>query len=178
VACALIIDSVRADGESMKRDLERWSVQAFIAPPRTKISDLLVPFVPDLIVVDPQPGSLSGLIKAVRDRFPRARIVVTASSPSYAECVWALKLGADDYHPKPIPAADIVLAGSNPSNQAAPGRLLSVAEVEREYLSRVVAMCGGNRSEAARRLGMHRYVLQRKLAKTSFRVERAGGASG
>ncbi|MCH2487965.1 MAG: helix-turn-helix domain-containing protein, partial [Erythrobacter sp.] len=36
---------------------------------------------------------------------------------------------------------------------------------EREYIEYVLAECGGNISEAARRLGLHRQSLQRKLRK-------------
>jgi two-component system response regulator RegA len=41
----------------------------------------------------------------------------------------------------------------------------SLARVEWEHINRVLADSGGNISEAARRLGMHRRSLQRKLAK-------------
>jgi two-component system response regulator RegA len=37
--------------------------------------------------------------------------------------------------------------------------------VEWEHINRVLADCAGNVSEAARRLGIHRRSLQRKLAK-------------
>ncbi|MEQ1729449.1 MAG: helix-turn-helix domain-containing protein, partial [Vicinamibacterales bacterium] len=40
-----------------------------------------------------------------------------------------------------------------------------LARVEWEHLQRVLTDCGGNISEAARELGMHRKSLQRKLAK-------------
>jgi two-component system response regulator RegA len=39
------------------------------------------------------------------------------------------------------------------------------ARVEWEHIQRVLADSGGNISEAARRLGVHRRSLQRKLAK-------------
>ncbi len=41
----------------------------------------------------------------------------------------------------------------------------SLARVEWEHIQRVLADCGGNISEAARRLGLHRRSLQRKLQK-------------
>ncbi len=41
----------------------------------------------------------------------------------------------------------------------------SLARHEREYIEYVLAECGGNISEAARRLGLHRQSLQRKLRK-------------
>ena len=41
----------------------------------------------------------------------------------------------------------------------------SLARAEWEHIHRVLADCGGNISEAARRLGIHRRSLQRKLQK-------------
>jgi len=40
-----------------------------------------------------------------------------------------------------------------------------LARVEWEHIQRVLADCGGNVSQAARLLGIHRRSLQRKLAK-------------
>ena len=48
---------------------------------------------------------------------------------------------------------------------AMPKSLPSLARVEWEYLNRVLIEVEGNVSEAARRLGLHRRSLQRKLAK-------------
>jgi len=48
-----------------------------------------------------------------------------------------------------------------PSDYAAP----SLARAEWEHISRVLSDCGGTISEAARRLGLHRRSLQRKLQK-------------
>jgi two-component system response regulator RegA len=42
---------------------------------------------------------------------------------------------------------------------------LSVARLEWEHIQKVLAECQGNISETARRLGMHRRTLQRKLNK-------------
>ncbi len=41
----------------------------------------------------------------------------------------------------------------------------SLARVEWEHIQRVLSDCGGNVSEAARELSMHRRSLQRKLGK-------------
>jgi hypothetical protein len=42
-------------------------------------------------------------------------------------------------------------------------KTLSVNRLEWEHIQRVLTECGGNVSAAARRLGMHRRTLQRKL---------------
>ena len=41
----------------------------------------------------------------------------------------------------------------------------SLARVEYEHIQRILVECGGNISEATRRLGIHRRSLQRKLSK-------------
>jgi two-component system response regulator RegA len=42
---------------------------------------------------------------------------------------------------------------------------MSLDRLEWEHINRVLLECGGNVSEAARRLGLHRRTLQRKLSK-------------
>lgn len=52
------------------------------------------------------------------------------------------------------------LALRAPSSEA---ELWSLARAEDEHIQRVLAACQGNKSEAARRLGITRRTLQRKL---------------
>jgi Nif-specific regulatory protein len=58
----------------------------------------------------------------------------------------------------PLPVASSPAA---PAPGYAPGTPL--AEVEQDHIRRTVAACGGNRTEAARRLGIGRNTLLRKL---------------
>ena len=89
---------------------------------------------------------------------------------SIATAVEAMKLGATHYLAKPADA-DEILAALGRSGDAAgrpptptPARP-SLARAEWEHIHRVLADCGGNVSEAARRLGIHRRSLQRKLSR-------------
>jgi ActR/RegA family two-component response regulator len=52
-----------------------------------------------------------------------------------------------------------------PSGLKLPATVPSLARVEWEHMQRVISDCGGNLSQAARLLGIHRRSLQRKLAK-------------
>lgn len=81
--------------------------------------------------------------------------------------VESVKLGAATYLTKPVDA-DQILAAFN--GETTPGAGLgfavpSLARVEWEHIQRVMADCGGNLSQAARALGIHRRSLQRKLSK-------------
>jgi len=68
-----------------------------------------------------------------------------------------------------VPAAEIGTGlGSRNAIDAVPpeaGAGASLRWLEWSHIQRVLADCGGNISAAARRLGMHRRSLQRKLAK-------------
>jgi two-component system, response regulator RegA len=128
---------------------------------------------PQLAVVDLRMPGRSGL-ELVRDliaRDPAIRVLVLSGFGSIATAVDAVKLGAVNFLPKPADADDI-LAAFERSDVALPveatgdaGGSPSLARVEWEHIHRVLADCDGNISEAARRLGIHRRSLQRKLRK-------------
>jgi two-component system response regulator RegA len=126
---------------------------------------------PQLAVVDLKMPGHSGL-ELVRDLLavdPTTRIVVLTGYGSIATAVDAMRLGAKNYLPKPADADEIIRAlmrDADPSDVAphefpAP----SLARAEWEHMQRVLADCGGNISEAARRLGIHRRSLQLRLRK-------------
>jgi two-component system response regulator RegA len=97
------------------------------------------------------------------------RILVLTGYASIATAVEAIKLGADEYLTKPADADQIeaALIGAQHASVASSASkpVMSVRRLEWEHLQRVLRECGGNVSEAARRLDMHRRTLQRKLAK-------------
>lgn len=127
---------------------------------------------PELAVVDlrmPGPSGLE-LIRTLKEIDASTRIVVVTGYGSIANAVDAVKLGADHYLSKPADADDILAAFARaeappleppPTDYEAP----SLARAEWEHIHRVLSDVGGNISEAARRLGIHRRSLQRKLQK-------------
>ena len=96
------------------------------------------------------------------------KIVVLTGYASIATAVEAIKLGAVHYLTKPADADEIVAAfgrdAGDPAVAVAPDPL-SVSRLEWEHIQRVLTECRGNISAAARRLGIHRRTLQRKLNK-------------
>ena len=122
-------------------------------------------------VVDLRLRQDSGLdvIKAIKARNPDARIVVLTGYASIATAVQATKLGASHYLTKPVDADELerALLNDEPENDDVPipTEFQSLYRHEREYIEFVLAECGGNISQAARRLGLHRQSLQRKLRK-------------
>ena len=118
-------------------------------------------------------GSGLDVVRALHEAQPEATIVVLTGYGSIANALEAVRLGATHYLTKPV-TVDEVLAGfeERPAPGAEPPAeddVPSLARVEWEHINRVLADSGGNVSEAARRLGMHRRSLQRKLAKKPTR---------
>ncbi len=127
---------------------------------------------PELAVLDLKMPGRSGLelVKALREIDPSTKMLVLTGYGSIATAIDAVRLGATYYLSKPADADDIVAAFAR--GEAPPleppdieYKAPSLARAEWEHINRVLSDCGGNISEAARRLGIHRRSLQRKLQK-------------
>lgn len=131
---------------------------------------------PQRAVLDLRLGDGSGidLLGELLALDPEIACVVLTGYGSIATAVEAVRRGAIDYLTKPADADEILLAFESRADEtravgeASPAlrspAVPSLHRVEWEHIQRVLADCGGNISEAARQLGMHRRTLQRKLA--------------
>jgi two-component system response regulator RegA len=129
---------------------------------------------PAFAVVDLKMAGVSGLdlVSDLHTLDGETRIVVLTGYGSIASAVEALHRGAHDYLSKPADADEIIasLLGQKPAGQGARSATPShpppsLARAEWEHMTRILADCGGNVSEAARRLGITRRTLQLKLKK-------------
>jgi len=128
---------------------------------------------PRYAVVDLKLGDDSGLtlIPALLAEVPDLRVLLLTGYASIATAVEAIKRGAHDYLAKPVDADAVVRAlldeGDADVVDAAelPESPLRLRRLEWEHIQRTLRECEGNVSETARRLGMHRRTLQRKLGK-------------
>ena len=121
-------------------------------------------------IVDLRLRQDSGLdvIREIRSESPDTRIVVLTGYGSIATAVQATKLGAAHYLTKPVDVDEIERAlheAGTDDDVPIPNEFQSLYRHEREYIEFVLSECGGNISQAARRLGLHRQSLQRKLRK-------------
>ena len=126
---------------------------------------------PEHAVVDLRMPGMSGLdvVQALKEIDPSTVVVVLTGYGSIATALEAVRLGATHYLTKPADADEILAAFSRNESASAPPpgdpQPPSLARVEWEHINRVLADCGGNVSQAARLLGIHRRSLQRKLSK-------------
>ena len=125
---------------------------------------------PEYAVVDLSMPGDSGLVlvEKLHQLDEHTRIVVLTGYASIATAVEAIKLGATHYLAKPADADEVVAAlnrETGDTDTQITGQPMSTRRLEWEHIQKVLMECDGNISETARRLGMHRRTLQRKLAK-------------
>lgn len=128
---------------------------------------------PDLAVVDLRMPGVSGLevVRSLRNLDATTTIIMLTGYGSIATALEAVKCGADHYLSKPVDVDQILAAyetartSPEPADTRPPATVPSLARVEWEHIQRVLTDCGGNVSQAAKLLGLHRRSLQRKLSK-------------
>jgi two-component system response regulator RegA len=128
---------------------------------------------PDLAIIDLRLSDASGLeiVPALRSLDETTCIIMLTGYGSIATALTATKLGADHFLNKPADADQIlsvyekITAGADGPLTGSQGAIPSLARVEWEHIQRVLTDCGGNVSQAAKLLGLHRRSLQRKLNK-------------
>ncbi|MCK8784872.1 response regulator transcription factor [Roseomonas sp. NAR14] len=171
----VIVEDDAAFARTLRRSFERRGYDVLAAASLEELRPLLAEGqCPGFAVVDLKLGGTSGLacVQALRAAEAAMRIVVLTGFASIATAVEAIKLGASDYLAKPATTDDIEAAfervGGDP-NVALGTRCSSIKTLEWEHIHQTLVDTDFNISEAARRLGMHRRTLARKLEKRHLR---------
>ncbi|MDB5774003.1 MAG: prrA [Herbaspirillum sp.] len=167
----LIIEDDAAFARTLGRSFERRGYTALLAANPDQAAALLQQHSPGYAVVDLKlHGHTSGLacVKMLHEHDPAMLIVVLTGFASIATAVEAIKLGACQYLAKPSNTDDIVAAFGHVAGSAEvelSNRSTSIKTLEWERIHEVLVETDFNISETARRLGMHRRTLARKLEK-------------
>ncbi|MEZ4320226.1 MAG: response regulator [Myxococcota bacterium] len=161
----LIVEDDDVYGPALVRALERSGLQAELA---TRLDAVLHDTRPHpLAVVDLNLPDGSG-VDAVRHLTALGtRVVVLTGHGSIPAAVECMREGAVDFLTKPVSTAELATALENARQHGPAAEVPSerLDDVERAHILAVLDDCGGNISEAARRLGLYRRTLQRKLQK-------------
>ena len=167
----LVVDDDDAFRERLVRALRERGFLADGVASVPEVEAAAIRLQPAFAIVDLRLPGGTGLevVRILRRVVPGARVVVLTGYGSIATALEAIALGAANYLTKPA-SVDEILAALQPDEDRPPGTrgaipVPSLARVEWEHIQRVLADVEGNISEAARRLGIHRRSLQRKLAK-------------
>ena len=166
----VIVDDDAAFAGTLKRSFERRGYEVAVAFGVAELQDLLRDRSPAYAVVDLKLADGSGLacVDLLHAHDEAMLIVVLTGFASIATAVEAIKLGACHYLAKPSNTDDIEAAfGKAVGDVQVPlsQRPTSIKTLEWEHIHEVLAETGFNISETARRLGMHRRTLARKLEK-------------
>jgi two-component system response regulator RegA len=169
---ALIVDDDERFRVRLCQSFAMRGWEAFGAAGGAAARTLALEVAPDLAVVDLKLASESGLdiVRQLRALDGTVSIIMLTGYGSIATAIEAIKCGADHYLSKPADVDQILSAfetvrDSERAGVRPPASVPSLARVEWEHIQRVLADCGGNISQAAKLLGMHRRSLQRKLSK-------------
>jgi ActR/RegA family two-component response regulator len=167
----LIVEDDAAFARTLSRSFERRGYAVLLAASLEEVVALLKTNKPEYAVVDLKlAGGTSGLacVQALHAHETDMLIVVLTGYASIATAVEAIKLGACHYLAKPSNTDDIEAAFGRAAGDADVGlteRPTSIKTLEWERIHETLAETGFNISETARRLGMHRRTLARKLGK-------------
>ncbi|MBA3541540.1 MAG: response regulator [Deltaproteobacteria bacterium] len=122
---------------------------------------------PDLAIIDLRLDNSSGieLIRQLKRERPTTLIVLCSGYLSVTTAIAGVRAGADVVAFKPITFNEILHKLEHHDDDTELEEAPTLARAEWEYITRILADCKGNISMAARRLGIYRSSLQRKLRK-------------
>jgi two-component system, response regulator RegA len=168
--CLLIVEDDDGFARTLKRSFERRGYEVLVTASLDELRKVLEEKSPGYAVVDLKLGGASGLacVEALHAHDEEMLIVVLTGFASIATAVEAIKLGACHYLAKPANTDDIEAAFQKAEGNAEIAlaeRPTSIKTLEWERIHQTLIETDFNISEAARRLGMHRRTLARKLEK-------------
>lgn len=167
----LVVEDDEAFARALCRSFARRGYQVLHAADIDQMQEFLKTHHPTHAVVDLKlSGKESGLacVTALHALDPAMLIVVLTGFASINTAVEAIKLGACQYLSKPSNTDDIEAAfGHVAGTQEVEitNRATSIKNLEWERIHETLVETDFNISETARRLGMHRRTLARKLEK-------------
>lgn len=162
----LVVDDDHVLLSALERDLRARGFAVAAAATAEQAVEKARSQRPDCALLDLCIGDASGidLLRELKEALPELVVVLLSGHGAVHHAVDAFHLGAADFLQKPISGSQLVEALAQAQLRqlrAAP----TLARAEFEHITRVLDECGGNISAAARRLGIHRRSLQRKLQK-------------
>lgn len=121
----------------------------------------------DLAIVDLRLGRASGieLVRDLRAEVPDLLIALCSGYVSVDVTVAAIRAGANAVVYKPTTFKEVLRRVQRPADEPDLTDTPTLARAEWEHMMRVLEDCHGNVSAAARRLGIFRSSLQRRLRK-------------
>lgn len=167
----LVVDDDDVLRNRLEKSFVRRGFVVFVASDFDSAIEIATREKPNRAVLDLKMPGRSGIevLQRIREASPETRCVILTGYGSITNAVEAVKLGAVNYVTKPADADQVLNAFDESGAPSPPPEFPppSLASAQWEHIQRVLADCGGNISEAARRLDIPRRTLQRKLKKNA-----------
>jgi len=162
---ALIVDRSMLGGQRLACELRQAGVASVFTASSLLETTGQAPRTPESVILLFDDDIVASIAFA-RHLYRTATIVVLADAAAN-EAFEIGRAGADILASRSLSGQRLLaVIGGSRGRALRELSLPSLARAEWEYLHTVLKLCDGNRSEAARRLRIHRSVLQRKLART------------
>ncbi len=166
----LVVDDDDFFRDRLSRALVRRGYEIFQADGFDEAVPLIQEHHPQMAVFDLKMPGKNGLllVQEALKISPYIRILVLTGYGSIATATDAIRLGAKSYLAKPADVDEILKAFDESESLSGAHDELpppTLARTEWEHIQRVLHDCEGNISVAAKKLGLHRRTLQRKLNK-------------
>lgn len=160
----LIIEDDQTFSAGLVRALSRRDYECETAASIVEAKHVLESFRPNHVLLDLNLGSEStqNFIPEIKKMVPQTSLVVLTGFGTIPSAVQAVKDGATSYLTKPATPDSIDRALNESAKQNVPAPLW---DLENNHIVKVLTECGGNITQAAKKLGLHRRTLQRRLKK-------------
>lgn len=175
----LILDDDKEFGSALVRNFRKKGYEADHVTSIQGCQDVLSKKNYDFIIVDLNLGNESGMdaLPSIKAQAPNAKILILTGYASIATAVNAIKMGAFHYLTKPASAKDILAVLDSEEIKIPPlSQEVRIPETptplmmhEWEQIQATLEACDYNITETAKKLGIHRRTLQRKLQKRGYR---------
>jgi two-component system response regulator RegA len=163
----LVVDDDEMLLSALERDLRGRGLEVHATGEPERALEIARHVRPDCALIDLCIGQDSGidLLRDLKAELPDMLVLLLTGQGAVQNAVDAFHGGAADFLQKPIGGKALEEAINRALARGLGGPAPTLAEAESDHITRVLEECQGNISEAARRLGIHRRSLQRKLQK-------------
>lgn len=184
----LIIEDDAQMRDMLAISLRRSDFEAITSESATAGLEALQSSKFDVVVTDINMRGLDGIefCRRVAGTHPELPVIVITAFGSMDTAIAALRAGAVDFIPKPFELEALTAAvqrALEPRGRSAAveelqkeNEFVTLDDLERRYILRVVEALNGNRSLAAQTLGLDRKTLYRKLLLYSGKTKAGGKA--
>lgn len=157
----LIIENNERFAAGLVRSLSRRGFSCMISATTADARELAESFQPDCVLMDLnlENETTQSFVVPLRKICPQATIVVLTGFGTIPSAVQAMRDGANSYLTKPASPEAIEKSLLESTND----KTDSLSDVENNHILKTLEKCGGNITQTAKELGLHRRTLQRRL---------------